>query len=246
MARRRARRNSPLYMPGAFDLFPPSKELVLKNIWVFGPLYAVTLVFYIHSWIWSPLPNQHVGWWHNADGFSSGWPGAPFPGYFTYIAVGFSILWFLIIAFVGTVTQIMAQTAQLRVSQGQATDFTHLWAIVKDIGWRVFGLYIVMGILIVIGLILLVIPGLILIRRFFFAPFIMIDKKTRIRESLDQSAALSKVNTGAIWGVIGVMFLIGLANIIPIIGGLVAFTFGSLYSVAPALRYQQFKKSAAQ
>jgi hypothetical protein len=224
MARKRARRNSPLYMPGAFDLFTPSKELVLNNIWVFGPLYAVTLVFYIHSWIWSPLPNQHVGWWHSADGFSSGWPGGPFPGYFTFISVGFSILWLLIIAFVGTVAQIMAQSAQLRVTEGRS----------------------LMGILISIGLILLIIPGLILIRRFFFAPYIMLDKKTGIREALDQSANLSRVNTGAIWGVIGVMFLIGLANIIPIIGGLVAFCFGSLYSVAPALRYQQFKKSAAQ
>jgi hypothetical protein len=246
MARKRARRNSPLYMPGAFDLFTPSKELVLNNIWVFGPLYAVTLVFYIHSWIWSPLPNQHVGWWHSADGFSSGWPGGPFPGYFTFISVGFSILWLLIIAFVGTVAQIMAQSAQLRVTEGRSLDFSHLWATVRELGWRVFGLYIVMGILISIGLILLIIPGLILIRRFFFAPYIMLDKKTSIREALDQSANLSRVNTGAIWGVIGVMFLIGLANIIPIIGGLVAFCFGSLYSVAPALRYQQFKKSAAQ
>jgi hypothetical protein len=61
---------------------------------------------------------------------------------------------------------------------------------------------------------------------------------------MDQSAALSKANTGAIWGVIGVMFLIGLANIVPIIGGLIAFIFGALYSVAPALRYQQLKKLA--
>jgi hypothetical protein len=246
MARPRARRNSPLYMPSAFDLFRPSKELVLNNIWIFGPLYAVSLIFYIHSWIWSPLPNQHVSWWHNADGFSSGWPGAPFPGYFTFVSVGFSILWLLIIAFVGTVTQVMAQTAQLRAAEGRQIDYSRLWATVKELGWRVFGLYVVMGILILIGLILLIIPGLILIRRFFFAPYVMLDKKTGIRESLDKSADLSRMNTGAVWGIIGVMFLIGLANIIPIIGGLAAFAFGCLYSVAPALRYQQFKKSAAR
>jgi hypothetical protein len=246
MARTRARKNSPLYMPGAFDLFTPSKDLVLKNIWIFGPLYAISLVFYIHSWIWSPLPNHHISWWHNADGFSSGWPGAPFPGYFTFISVGFSLLWLLIIFFVGTAAQIMAQTAQLRVSDGRHTDFSHLWATVKELGWRVFGLYVVMAILIIIGFVLLIVPGLLLIRRFFFAPYIMLDEKTGIRESLDKSAELSRLNTGAVWGVIGVMFLIGLANIIPIIGGLAAFAFGSLYSVAPALRYQQFMKSAAR
>ena len=136
----------------------------------------------------------------------------------------------------------MSQAAQLDAAEGKPLDFKNLWGVVKDRGWRLFGLYIVMSVLIVVGLILLIIPGLILIRRFFFAPYVMIDKNTGIKDSLNESAALSKLNTGAVWAVIGVMLLIGLANIIPIIGGLASFAFGSLYSVAPALRYQQFKK----
>lgn len=241
---RRGRRSSPLYMPSAFDLFTPSKELVLKNIWIFGPLYAVPLIFYIHSWIWSPLPNQHVRFWQHSSGFSSGWPGGPWPSYLTFTFIGFSILWFLIIAFIGTVAQIMSQAAQLDAAENKPLDFKDLWAVVKKMGWRLLGLYIVMGVSIAIGLILLVIPGLILIRRFFLAPYIMIEKNQGIMDSLNESAQFSKINTGAIWGVIGVMFLIGLANIIPIIGGLASFVFGSLYSVAPALRYQQLKKLA--
>lgn len=241
---RRARRTSPLHLPGAFDLFTPSKEIVLRNIWIFGPLYAVPFIFWIHSWIWSPLPNQHVSWWHDSGGFSSAWPGGPLPTYSTFLLVGFSLLWFVIIAALGTVTQIMSQAAQLQAAEAKRLDFQSLWRVVKELGWRMLGLYIVMGLIILIGLILLIIPGLILIRRYFLAPYVMLDKKVGIQEALGQSAALSKINTSSIWGIIGVMFLIGLINIIPIIGGLVSFALGALYSIAPALRYQQLKRLA--
>jgi uncharacterized membrane protein len=101
-----------------------------------------------------------------------------------------------------------------------------------------------MGVIITIGFILLVIPGLIFIRRYILAPYVMLERNIGIMDSLNESAALSKLNPGAIWGIMGVMFLIGLMNIIPIIGGLAAFAFGSLYSVAPALRYRQLNKLA--
>lgn len=239
---RRPRRTSPLNLPSAFDLFTSSKELVLNNIWIFGPLYAVPLIFWIHSWIWSPLPNQHVGWWNHADGFSSGWPGAPLPTYTSFSLVGFSLLWFLLIFVIGTIVNLLALVAQLDAAEGRRLDFQKLWAVVKELGWRLAGLYIVVSVVVFIGLILLIVPGLILLRRYFLAPYVMIDKKTGIRESMDISAELSRQNTGSVWGVIGVMFLIGLINIVPIVGGLASFVFGSLYSVAPALRYQQLQK----
>jgi hypothetical protein len=72
----------------------------------------------------------------------------------------------------------------------------------------------------------------------------MIDKNLSIGDALNKSAELSKRNTGAVWGLFGVMLLIGLIGIVPFIGGLVSFVLGSLYSVAPALRYQQLKQLA--
>jgi hypothetical protein len=241
---RRARRNSPLYLPGAFDLFAPSKEIVLKNIWIFGPLYAVALVFYIHSWLWSPLPHQHIRLWQHAGGFSSGWPGSPLPAYLSFLLIGFSILWLVIIGLIGTAVQVMSNAAQLEAAEGKPLHFERLWRVVKDLGWRMLGLYLLMAVMFSIGLFLLVIPGLVLIKRYLFAPYVMIDKKTTISQSMAQSAELSRRNSGSVWGLIGVMFLIGLVNIIPIIGGLASFVFGALYSLAPALRYQQLKKLA--
>jgi hypothetical protein len=243
-ARNRARKSSPLYLPGAFELFTPSKAIILKNIWIFGPLYAVPLVFWIHSWIWSPLPTQHVRLWQHSDGFSSGWIGSPLPIDLTFLVVGFSILWFLLIIVIGTIVQIMTQAAQLEAAQSKHLDFQNLWQTLKKFGWRITGLYITMSLIILIGFILLFVPGLFMIRRYILAPYAMLDKNLSIREALDQSARLSKRNTGAIWGVLGVMLLIGFINIIPIIGGLASFVFGSLYSIAPALRYQQLKQLA--
>jgi hypothetical protein len=70
----------------------------------------------------------------------------------------------------------------------------------------------------------------------------MLDKKTGIRESLDESARLTGQNPGSIWGIFGVMLIIGLVGLIPFVGSLVAFVIGGLYSVAPALRYHQLKR----
>jgi len=241
---KRARRSSPLHIPSAFELFTPSKELVLKNIWIFGPLYAVPFIFWIHSWIWSPLPTQHVHWWGHADTLSAGWTGSPLPTYGTFLVVGFSLLWFILIAVAGTIVQIMTQAAQLDAVERRPLTFDSLWDTVKLLGWRLVGLYIVMGLVIGVGFLLLIVPGLIMLRRYFLAPYVMLDKNTGIREAMDKSAELTKLNTGAIWGVLGVMLLFGLVNIIPIIGGLASFVLGGLYSLAPAMRYHQLKKLA--
>jgi hypothetical protein len=244
---KRARKSSPLNLPGAFELFTPSKELVLKNIWIFGPLYAVPLIFGIHNWIWSPAspqPNEH--WWTHAYGFSTTGPGSPFPDYAFSAVVGFSVIWFLIVLVVGTIASVMAQTAQLQAVEGRHLDFQDLWNVCKKLGLRLFGLYIVITLIVIGGLFLLIIPGIIFIRRYYLAPYVMIDKDVGIKEALAESSALTKQNTGAVWGVIGVTILISLVGIIPFIGSLIAFGLGSLYSLAPAMRYLQLKKLASK
>ncbi|MBX4188724.1 hypothetical protein KW792_01335, partial [Candidatus Saccharibacteria bacterium] len=174
---KRARRTSHLYLPSAFDLFKPSKDLVLKNIWIFGPLYAVPFIFWVHSWIWSPLPGKHIQFWQHAGGFSAGWTGSPIPTYPTFLIVGFSLLWLVLIAVLGTIVQIMTQVAQLEAAQGRHLDFHNLWKVVKEIGLRLFGLYVITSLIVIIGLLLFIIPGLIMIRRYFLASYVMIDRR---------------------------------------------------------------------
>lgn len=238
-ARRRARRTSPLYLPSAFDLFKPSKDLVLKYIEVFGVLYILPFIFWIHSWMNTPA---HGGnYWARGSDANYGWT---WPGSWSATAIGFSIFWLLVTFVIGTAIQMMMQQAQLDAAEGRKPDLGRSWRTVKGLGWRLFGLYIAMAIVIGIGLILLIIPGLFAIRRYMLAPYVMLDKKCSIEKALADSHKLSLVNTGAVWGLMGVLFLIGLIGILPLIGSLASFIIGALYSVAPAIRYQQLKKLA--
>lgn len=104
------------------------------------------------------------------------------------------------------------------------------------------GLYIVVGLYILVGLILFIVPGVIFLRRYFLSPYVMLDKKAGIKEAMARSAAISKPYSGSIWGIIGVIVLFELVGIIPYIGWLISFVLSVLYSVAPALRYQELKK----
>lgn len=242
--RNRPRQSSPLNLPSAFQLFKPSKELVLKHIWIFGPLYAVPVLFWVHSWIWAPAtPLVGNEWWTKFYGLDSGWGNSPISSW-SDAFVGSSILWFLMAAIGGTIAQFMVTIAALKATEGKSLNFNNLWQVVKKIGWRLLGLYLLVSLFILCGLILLIIPGLIMIRRYFLAPYVLIDKNCGIREAMDRSAAMSKPYSGTIWGIIGVMILIAFVGLVPIIGGLTSLVLGMLYVVAPALRYQQLKKLA--
>lgn len=239
----RARKNSPLYLPSAFELWRPSRDIVLKNIWIFGPLYAVPMLFLIDSWITNTANlhgRQHWNWMF--ENKSAGWNFPTLPSSQWGVFLGIITLWGLVWAAISVIVYIMTQKAQLDGAQGHALHFAKLWDTVKELGWRMLGLYIVAGLIIVVGFIILIVPGFFMIRRYLLAPYVMLDKKCSITEALEQSAKLSKINTGAVWGIMGVLFLISLINIVPFIGGLAAFIVGMFYSVAPALRYEQLKK----
>lgn len=133
--------------------------------------------------------------------------------------------------------QVMTQEAQLRAVEGGRLDFQDLWKVAKNMSWRMFKLYILSSLAIILTL-------FIFLRRYFLAPYVMLDKDVGVREAMRQSSELSAKNPGSVWGVIGVIVLIGFINILPIIGGLLSFAVGALYSVTPALRYQQLKQLA--
>ena len=238
--RNRPRQSSPLNLPSAFALFTSSKEIVLKNIWIFGPLYAVPLIFWIHSWIWTPTTIGN-NWWGRFSGAGSGWGASPI-SYWNEAFIGFSIIWFLLAVVGGTIAQLMVLVASFQGSEHKALDFRELWQAVRKMGWRLIGLYLLVTLYVVVGFILLIIPGLIMLRRYYLAPYVMIDKNCGIKEAMERSAAISKPYSGSIWGIIGVMILIGLVGIVPLIGWLASLLLGMFYVVAPALRYQQLKK----
>lgn len=217
---------------------------MMDNLWVFGPLYILPALFLMNSWITNANGIHGTArWQYDFQNRSAGWYSPTFPNYAWGLFLGIGIF-AIVLLVVSIAIQIMLEQAQLEVSEQKTPQFGKLWATVKQLGLRMVGLYLLVGLYILVGLILFIIPGLIMIRRYYLAPYVLLDKKCGIKEAMEYSAAISKPHPGAVWGVIGVMVLIGLISIVPFIGGLIAFIVGALYSVAPALRYQELKSMA--
>ena len=82
-----------------------------------------------------------------------------------------------------------------------------------------------------------------MIRRYFLSPYVMVNEDLSISGAMQRSDELSKPYSGAVWGVIGVAFLISItSSLLFEIGPYVSFVLGIFYSVAPALRYLELKK----
>src|SRR5581483_2653917 len=229
MVKDRPRISSPLRLTPAFQLFKPSKDLVLKHIWIFGPLYAVFVFFSIHSWLWSPTgPGVKHHWWQST-GVSIPW--GPDPVSIDYAFVGFTVFWFLFTIIVGTIVQIMSQKAQLEAAEGKNPAFDKLWGTVKEMWLKMIGLYIVVTAVIIIGFFLIIIPGIFMVKRYFMSTYVMLDHKNlSIRQAMDKSAAMSP-STDAIWGVVLVGILFGIISVIPVVGWLIGGVLSIIYSV---------------
>lgn len=219
----------------AFKLFNKSSKLVQDNIGMFAVLYAIPVVgalvneFANHQ---SSKSFSHIA--------SSGLNVSP--GFTSGGLIGVSIVVALAYFIISIIVSAMSTVFELKLAQGHTADLSALWGFAKKYALRLVGLGIVTGLAIMFGIILLIVPGLIAIRSFILAPYVMIDHDLGVWDSMAKSASLTKPYAGSIWGLIGVGFLIALLGAIPFVGGLISLAVGVLYSVAPALRYQEIKK----
>ncbi len=221
-------------LTSSFDLFNQSSAAVRRNLKVFVVLYIPGLLSALSSF---QKKSKDQSTFATISDNLSGLPVS------SLVVLGAATA--LLVA-VFMVVAVLYQTAlfglELESSKGKQATYAQLWKLAKKYALRLLGLGIVAGGFIVLGLALFIVPGLILIRRYFLAPYAMVDKDMGIMEAMRYSAELSKPYSGYIWGVIGVTILIAVTNIVPIFGALIALVLSVLYSVAPALRYQELKK----
>ncbi len=216
---------------GAFQLFKPSKEAALNNFFSFLIISFLPAFFIL------------VGDTINLRDFlASGENGLqqfllmdPRPESMPYYVVGiiFSVL--LVPA---------RYYLQLQAAKGKTVAFVNAISNSQKHFWRILGFSLIFALLVVVGLIALIIPGLIVIRRYFLAPYFIVDQGLGIKDAMAASAQVSKLHVKAIWSIIGVMVLLSVFNIIPIWGGMISLILVTLYSCAPALRYLELSKHA--
>lgn len=205
-------------LPGAFELFKPSWKAVQLNLITFIEFILVpALIALIVSFL-----NQ--GHSTSANGLGDG------------LLIGDGLAGLVSLFFAPAIA-----LTQLRSVKGVKIDF--LPAIKESFAffWKFIGLIIVMGLVIGIGFMLLIVPGLFMLRRYILAPYYLIDKKTGVFEAMKISAEQSKRFSPAIWGLIGVEFLCTVIGLIPLIGWLVSAALSIIYYCAPAVRYTQIK-----
>ena len=105
--------------------------------------------------------------------------------------------------------------------------------------WTYFSARLIVGLMVVVGLILLIVPGVYFALRYMFVPLLLVDKKMGISEALEKS---SKMTEGKLMTLFGVMLvLIGL-NVL----GALALGVGLLItipvsSLVPVILYKDLK-----
>lgn len=157
------------------------------------------------------------------------------------------------LAFLGLIWSIIFAPAwvyaQLQLSRGKSVTFGEAAREGFPRFWRLVGLYILMALIVVGGLLLLIVPGLIFIRRYCLAPYYLVDKDLPIMESLRRSRAATQPVSGFIWGVLLVSMLFGIiggafARPEMFVGVIVGTIITFIYSFALPLRYVELEHAA--
>lgn len=218
---KRAKPSQASELPGAFQLFKPSVDALGLNIVTWIQLIFVPLAAFIAAIAVIAL-----------------FAGAKLDVLAVVFGIATSIAFIAYFLLMGPAALFL----QLKSAQGIKTDWHTALKRGQYYFWRFYGLSICAGFLILGGLILLIVPGLYQIRRYFLAQYILIDKDGKVFDTLRASAAMSLRDKHNIWNVIGVEALIGLVGLIPLVGQSVSFVASILYYFAPAIRYEQIKQ----
>ncbi len=208
-------------LPSAFSLFKPSYEALMRNIWTFLGLFLVPL-----GGLLLTIPLAVAGRSHG---------GASMVVVLVGLASGIFFLF----------TGAAMPYVQLKGAQGQQITLGEALRVGLKHFWRFWGASLLVGLLVGIGLLLLIVPGLFILQRFYLTIYYIYDQDMGVIEAMKKSAADAKQFSGAVWGLIGVNFLISLINIIPLFF-LLVIILQLLYVCAPAIRYLQIKPLAGK
>ncbi|MFZ1323746.1 MAG: hypothetical protein WAQ57_01125 [Candidatus Saccharimonadales bacterium] len=128
----------------------------------------------------------------------------------------------------------------LHTAQGKQVSLGQVFQESYKRFWPLIGTAFLTGLIIGVGFLLFIVPGIIFLRRYLLAPYYVLDRGLGISEAMAASADESKQYSGSVYGIMGLNILFVLIGIIPILGQIAGTILQILYSVAPALRYLEF------
>jgi uncharacterized membrane protein len=210
---------------------------VRDNFTVFALLYLFPLIIGLSNGTWVVDSRRS---WHNDVPVATNTLGNSTLPAWAWGGLGIAFIFALLI---GVLLKIMIQQGQLQASSGHRLSLSELFKVARASYWQMFGLYLLVGLVTLIGFILFIIPGIIMLRRYFLAPYVLLENKGMgIWGAMEESAKITRRDSWSIYSIFGVMILFTLFGVLPLIGWIIAFGLHFFYTVAPALRYQELKR----
>lgn len=173
----------------------------------FGILLGITLIFLVIQ-----APTNWTGRYfqHSGEFGAGAGPGAGL----------FSTLYWIFLA--GPISMSF-NWAFLKAARGEEVKVGDMFAVFTRNYWNAVGAGALTGLIIVVGFIFLVVPGVIFAVRLVFVPYLVIDRQMGVTEAISTSWRMTKGRGGTI-------FLMGLLAVPIFVGGLLALGVGVIIS----------------
>ncbi len=222
-----------------FDL-PAKSWKFVKDNWI---MFAFVNVFTLLGALSEISQNENTTVDTTTDLQNALMPGSAFINDNLGLTAGVALAVVLIVGVIMLFFAAMSTSLSLRSVDGEKPTAGELFETAKKYWLRQLGLIIVIAVIVIVGLILLIVPGIIAILRLSMAPYLMFDRDLSIMDSIKASNELTKKNMGAVAAAIGLYLLIsiGLSILgeIPVVGPL-ALAIGSIiFSLIMVLRYRE-------
>src|SRR5688572_27636134 len=200
-------------MPGAFELFKPSMEIIKRNLTAFLVLLG--------------LPTLLILIGNGPDTMGGGLTVQSDP------AEAASPL-FALIGLIGGIFCLLATPGvillQLKGARKEHIEMGEAFTKGLRYFWKLLGLTICLIVIFAVSLLLLIVPFFFALRRYILAPYYLVDRDLGVFEALKVSAQESQGKWGAIYGIVGVIILLSLINIIPLVGWVASAVLSFLYA----------------
>lgn len=140
------------------------------------------------------------------------------------------------------IAQIYANVAG---AQNQALEFDRSLSLSAPVYLQMLLVHILTALVVLVGLVLLIVPGVIFAVRLSLAPYFLADQKLDAMDAMKASWAATRGNSGKIWGIVGVYVLMVLP-VFTIIGILATIYLLFMYQAALGLLYVYLKSHPSQ
>jgi uncharacterized membrane protein len=155
----------------------------------------------------------------------------------------FMLAAFILVGIVAACVFLPAITyTQIASAKGKKIGFNDALVNSRKYILRYIGLVILVALSVIVGMVLLIIPGILAAFFFSMSIYTLIDKNTGVIESMKQSYQLVKANWMIILAMLVVNLAVSVVSYVPIIGRLASTALYIAYFCLPALIYLKISK----